>query len=151
VWKHPPLEKVYEALSAVADGRVEIRDKNEAGVVSSSGTKTYTVRWSDDGTGITSNDNASHWQGYLGYPILAVLMVRGTLKYDQETARLLSGIPWKEINKRFRNDYAAAVDYVLSSLKEKGADAEKIRREAASIWKQVHGLSLEKMPGRKTK
>lgn len=145
MWKHPPLEKVYEALSAVADGRVVIRDKNEAEVFSSSRTKTYTVRWSDDGSAITSNDNASRWQGYLGYPVLAVLMVRGILKYDPEIARLLSGIPWKEINKRFRNDYAAAVDSVLSSLKENGVDAEKIRREAASIWEQVRNLSLEKL------
>ena len=72
-WKSPPKAKVYEALSAVADGRVTLMGGEKAEVVSSDGTKTYHVEWSPDSNQITSNDNASYWQGYLGYPIIAVL------------------------------------------------------------------------------
>ena len=46
-------------------------------VVSSDGTKKYRVEISADGREISSNDNASYWQGYLGYPAIAVLMARG--------------------------------------------------------------------------
>jgi hypothetical protein len=71
-WKSPPKAKVYEALSAVADGRVTLMGGEKAEVVSSDGTKTYHVEWSPDSNQITSNDNASYWQGYMGYPIIAV-------------------------------------------------------------------------------
>lgn len=39
-----PLAKVYEAYSAVADGRVEMKE-DEAYVISSDHTKKYTVRF----------------------------------------------------------------------------------------------------------
>ena len=74
-WKLPPIAKVYEALSAVADGRVRITGDTAAQVTSSTRDKTYTVHWSPDLAHITANDNASHWQGYTGYPIIAVLFV----------------------------------------------------------------------------
>jgi len=44
-WKMPPKAKVYDALSAVADRRVLMKGPNEAEVVSSSGDRTYTVRF----------------------------------------------------------------------------------------------------------
>jgi len=71
-WKMPPLIKVYEALGALGDGRVRIVDSRRALVTSSDGTKTYEVETSEDGREISSNDNASYWQGYLGYPAIAV-------------------------------------------------------------------------------
>ena len=37
-WKHPPIIEVYEALGAVADGRIELT-QNEAKIYSSSGNK----------------------------------------------------------------------------------------------------------------
>ena len=42
------------------------------------------------------NDSASYWQGYAGYPVLAVMMKEGRLPYDRELAEKLSastGIP----------------------------------------------------------
>jgi len=59
----PPVAKVYEALSAVGDGRVKLTGDTSAQVVSSGGDKTYTVKWSPDGGEITSDDNATRWQG----------------------------------------------------------------------------------------
>ena len=85
----PPKVKIYEALSAVGDKRVHIGDQQTAEVVSSSGTKSYTVGWSEDLRQFNSNDNASYWQGYTGYPIIAVLYLLGELDYSDDTARLL--------------------------------------------------------------
>jgi hypothetical protein len=149
-WKLPPPAKIYEALSAVVDGRVKFVDETTAEVVSSSRDRTYRVRWSAGFDRITSNDNASHWQGYLGYPIIAVLLAAGRLDLDRNIARHLAGIPWKTINKQFGNDYARAVDSVLAGLEDKGADIRAIRSEVERIMKELAGLELKKLtkPGK---
>jgi hypothetical protein len=66
-WKMPPLIKVYEATGAVGDGRVRIVDEANALVTSSDGSKTYSMYIGDGGRAIASDDNASRWQGYVGY------------------------------------------------------------------------------------
>ena len=63
--KMPPLAKVFEAWSALADGRVSLDGEDRrATVTSSNGLKAYTVAWSEDGGTYSSNDNATYWQGY---------------------------------------------------------------------------------------
>ena len=143
-WNQPPVAKVYEALSAVADGRVTLTGKTSAKVLSSSGDKIYTVKWSADGREITSDDNATRWQGYTGYPIIAVLLQTGRLPYDPEAARLLAGVPWKVLNDRYKRDYDAAVDYVLSQVREVAGDAESVRVEALRIHEALVELRLER-------
>jgi hypothetical protein len=88
----PPLAKVYEALGAIGDGRVRIEDARRAFVTSSDGTKTYEVDVDVDGREISSNDNASFWQGYLGYPAIAVLIERGLIRRSEEAAGALAGV-----------------------------------------------------------
>lgn len=79
--KLPPIEKIPEAWTAIADGHVRLEpDAGRALVESSDEAKTYTVTF--DGDTYTSNDNATYWQGYAGYPIIAVLMLRGRLPLD---------------------------------------------------------------------
>src|SRR6202030_2179073 len=97
-WKMPPLAKVYEALGAIGDGRVRLDDAHHASVTSSDGAKVYTVEASADGAEISSNDNASFWQGYLGYPAIASLIARGLIDADRTATRALAGVPWKELN-----------------------------------------------------
>ena len=75
-FKVPPIEKIHEAYSAIADERVALKE-NEAEVKSSDLSKKYLVTWKDDT--YSSNDNASYWQGYIGYPVIAVLMLQGKL------------------------------------------------------------------------
>ena len=87
--KLPPIEKIHEAYSAIADKRVVLKE-NEAEVSSSDLTKTYMVKWKDEV--YSSNDNASYWQGYVGYPIIAVLMLQGKLPLNQEIAMYFQGI-----------------------------------------------------------
>jgi len=148
-WKSPPKAKVYEALSAVTDGRVTLVGAETAEVVSSDGAKTYHVEWSPDLTGITSNDNASYWQGYMGYPIIAVLMVLGKLEYKTDVAELLAAVTWRQLNRKFRNDYARAIDSVLEALVSKGVSRQIVVDEVDRIMAQVECLELEKLPRRK--
>ena len=149
LWKLPPKAKIYEALSAVADGRVTMHENKTAEVVSSGGDKTYQVEWSDDLTQITSNDNASYWQGYTGYPILAVLMILGKLQFNNDIARHLAGIRWKEINKKFKRDYDKAVDSVLTELESRGISRELIESEIDHIRIHLESLKLSRLPRRK--
>src|SRR5260370_41009000 len=102
-WKMPPPAKIYEAIGALSDGRVRLEDERHASVLSSDRSKTYRVELSADGREISSNDNASYWQGYLGYPAIAVMLMRGLYSVRPDVSRALSEIPWKELNRRFRN------------------------------------------------
>ena len=97
-WKKPPKAKIYEALGALGDNRVSLLENRTARVISSSGNKTYTVEWSEDEKYITSNDNASFWLGYMGYPILAVLMLRNKIIFNQRVASLPSNHKSNNIN-----------------------------------------------------
>jgi hypothetical protein len=145
-WKLPPKSKIYEALSAVADGRVRRKGDNQAEVISSTGTKTYIVEWNPDFSRIVSNDNASYWRGYLGYPIAAALMLLEKIDFDKRVAGLLAGIRWKRINKQFRNDYDKAIESVLHSLEAKGENPQTVRDEVDRIMAQIEKLSLQKLP-----
>ena len=133
-WALPPLAKVYEALSAVADGRVTLTGETTAAVQSSERDKTYTVKWSPDWRIVTSNDNATKWQGYIGYPIIAALLQTGRIPYDPGAGSLLAAVPWHALNQQFKRDYDAAVESVLAQVAERGGDAELIRREARRIY-----------------
>ena len=142
-WKMPPKAKIYEALSAVADQRVTITGLTSAQVQSSSRDKTYDVEWSEDIREITSNDNASHWQGYIGYPIIAVLLKIGKLSFDTHIAELLAGVPWKVLNDQFKRDYDKAINDVLKRIEEKGGKQAEIVREIKRIYEQLGALGLQ--------
>lgn len=91
-WGIPPKEKIPEAWSAIADGRVQM-GQGQALVTSSTGKKVYTVTWAGDE--YSANDNASYWQGYMGYPLLTVLMLQNRVPYKEEIAAHFRGVPWK--------------------------------------------------------
>jgi hypothetical protein len=148
-WKTPPKAKIYEALTAIGDNRVKLKAEYQAEVVSSAGNKTYIVEWTPDRQHITSNDNASYWQGYMGYPIIAVLMLLGSVDFRKEVADLLSGISWKSLNKRFRNNYDNAIESVLAALDAKGVDRKHITTEVDGILEQIDHLKMGKMPRRR--
>jgi hypothetical protein len=139
-WKMPPIVKVYEALGAVGDGRVRIEDERRAIVTSSDGTKNYEVETSDDGREIASNDNASYWQGYLGYPAIAVLLARGFYRPPANVSDALAGIAWAELNRRFKNDYEKTIAEVESQLEQSGHDPDAVRSEADSVLAFIRKL-----------
>ena len=58
MWNHPSKTKMYEALGAVADGRIEISGNNGK-CYSSSGNKYYDITFDPESYKIMSNDNIS--------------------------------------------------------------------------------------------
>lgn len=133
----PPIEKVYEAWTALADGRVAMHE-GYATVASSDGAKEYTVRFSGDQ--YTSDDNATFWQGYPGYPVIAVLMLQDKIPYDKEEARLWKDINWTELNKKYRNKYAEAVRQIAE---ERGINQEKAAESAQLVMEALSSLPIE--------
>lgn len=147
--KLPPLQKVYEAWSALADGRVETGDQ-EASVTSSNGAKRYTVTW--DGDVYASNDSASYWQGYAGYPVLAVMMKEGRLPYDRELAEKLSSVDWNTLNKKHKRDYQAAADEAFETAGFTPEEKARAQVDAENILKTLSQLPLQiKRKGRPAK
>ncbi len=142
----PPKEKIYEAWSAIADGRVALAE-GSATVRSSDGSKTYTVRW--EGDLYSSDDNASHWQGYPGYPILAVLMLQGRLPFDAGTAAPFRRIDWNRLNKRYRSRYDRAAEEVMSRLQNEGVDTGALKREADAVYRAIEKLGITVQRGSK--
>ncbi len=137
--KIPPIEKIHEAYSAVVDERVELRD-GEAEVSSSDFTKKYLVTWKDDV--YTSNDNASYWQGSLGYPIIAVLMMQEKLSFDRQIAEHFKGIPWKELNTKYKNKYSEVVKQIMEEFAKNGVDCNKIDAEIQKVYEEIKQLTI---------
>lgn len=138
-WKRPPIIKIYEALGAVADGRVEI-SRNTAKVHSSSKNKFYNVSYNPDTQSIMTNDNGSYWKGYLGYPSIAFLMKTGAISYDEKIGNLLKNIAWKDINQKFKNNFDKTLEYILSSKSEK--EKMEITELANKIESEIKALDL---------
>jgi hypothetical protein len=151
-WKQPPLVKVYEAFTAVAAGRVGVVAPGQALVTSSNGSRAYDVRWGEDGASITSNDNGSRWQGYTGYPIIAVLLTQGRLHADPALMAPLAGVDWHALNERFKRKYDEVVRHVLDEAGTHGADPGAIAAAAESVATQLAELRLVRLggPGRKS-
>ncbi len=141
-WQLPPKIKVHEALGCIADGRIEL-DGNEAKVYSSSRGKFYTVRYDPDKNAIMANDNGSYWVGYLGYPSIAFLMVRGVIHYGQKFAEALKEIKWKDINTKFKNDFVKTEKYILDIVKKRGMSGDKLNKEIDYIYEQLRKLNIE--------
>jgi hypothetical protein len=140
-WKMPPRVKIYEALGALADGRIELDTQGGGRVGSSSGDKVYTVEVGADGREIAANDNASYWQGYLGYPAIAVLIARGLYTPHPRVLAALKGIPWKAINRRNRNDWERTTAEVEREARERGCDVTLMRAESEAILAALGGLA----------
>ena len=138
-WDIPPIEKIYEAFSAIADGRVKMVD-DHALVSSSDYRKEYTVNWQDNT--YSSNDNASYFQGYTGYPVIAVLMLQKKIDYSVMVAEYFKGINWKVLNTQYKNQYAKAVRVILDDLSSKGIDVQEIESEVNGIYEQIKTLDI---------
>jgi hypothetical protein len=139
LWKTPPLIKVYEAFGAIADGRVDLRGDQSATVASSDKSKRYQVIVADQGREISSNDNASYWQGYLGYPAIAVLIARGFISVPLEVMTPLSGIEWKDLNRRFK-DYRKTIAEAERQAVARGGDQIVMRAAAQRVLEALGEL-----------
>jgi hypothetical protein len=148
-WKQPPSIKIYEALGALADGRVQVEGPT-AKVWSSTRDKYYDVIYESETNSISANDNGSYWQGYLGYPSVALLAALGVIKYRTDVAAWLQGIPWKEINKRFKNDYSKVEALIREQLRQyEDFNEEALDDQIHLIAEQLSSLELNKLGSRK--
>lgn len=142
--KLPPLEKVYEAWSAIADQRVAMTEtpsddmaSGNAVVASSDGEKLYHVSW--DGDTYASDDNATYWQRYAGYPVIAVLMLQGRLTLDIPESNLWSGINWHQLNEANKRDYASAARKAMAA---NGINPAMAQQEADKVISALKNLPL---------
>lgn len=138
-WKLPPPIKIYEALGAVADGRVELISENQAKVRSSSGNKTYDVAFNPETHELSVNDNGSYYQGYLGYPALAFLMIKGLLPLDKTLSNELKGIHWKQLNQENKNDFGKTVAYLYTLTPQ-----SELETYAQTVLDALRNLSLKR-------
>jgi len=137
--KLPPIEKIHEAYSAIADCRINLMEEY-ATVFSSNRAKEYTVTMKD---GVyTSNDNASYWQGYAGYPIIAVLMLQGKLPLNVDIAEYFKNINWTELNAKYKSKYEKAVAEIMEGLQEKNVDCHEINSEVEKVYKEIQTLDI---------
>ena len=132
LWKMPPLIKVYEAFGALADGRTKLNDDQNATVASSDGSKEYQVTVIERGREVSSSDNASYWQGYLGYPAIAVLIARGVIPAPREAMIPLGGIKWNVLNRRFKNHLKTIAEAERQAV-ARGGDLTMIREAARGV------------------
>lgn len=135
LWKLPPPIKIYEALGAVADNRVEIISENQAKVRSSSGNKTYVVVFNPETRELSANDNASYYQGYVGYPALTFLMIKGLLPFDEKLSAALKGIHWKQLNQENKNDFNKTVAHLFTLAPQR--ELETFVQEVLAILKTL--------------
>ena len=121
----PPRIKILEALGAVSDKRVHMIDDHRARVVSSEGDREYHV-YVDWEQGVAySDDNGTKFRGYIGYPIIAVLMLQGKLPFDKRLADALKGIPWKRLNEKYKKYWI--VEKIVKNIASKnGVKPEEI-------------------------
>ncbi len=134
---------MLEALGAIADGRVQLTPGG-ARVTSSDGTREYSVRFDEEGWAIGSTDNGSVFRGYYGYPIIALLMLKGYLPLWKELSEALKGIPWKELNERYKR-YWKVERLVMERLREKGFDEREVRSYIKKVLDKLRELRLGRL------
>lgn len=135
----PPREKIHEALSAIADNRITMYD-TYAEVSSSDNSKKYIVEWNDNA--YSSNDNATYWQGYPGYPVIAILLLQRKIKYDDSIVDYFKGIEWKKLNKKFKNDYSKSIESVYEELKNNNVNIDHIEEVISNIYNELKELDI---------
>ena len=142
IWKKPHISKIYEALTAIADDRIEMNG-NKAKCYSSSGDKVYDIQYDPINGSIMSNDNSAFYTYSLSYPMIAYLMLIGKIPYEKKLLEILKDICWKDINQKLKNDYDKSIKLVLGELKSEGEDIDFIRMEIQKIYNFVCKLEIK--------
>jgi hypothetical protein len=139
--KLPPRIKVLEALGAIADGRIAKVDDHYI-VTSSEGDRKYTVKV--EGEKVFSDDNGTKFRNYIGYPIIAVLMLEGKLPFDKRISEALKGIDWKKLNETYKN-YSIVERIIKEKVsKEKGINESEIDGIIESVLNELRRHSFYK-------
>lgn len=137
--KLPPIEKIYEAYTTIADHRIELQE-NMARVKSSDGKKVYTVEWQNKL--YSSTDNATYWQGYAGYPVISVLVLKGQLQADMNIINQFSDVNWNELNKKHKRDYRKALLEVFEMKHFTEIQIHEIEEKTVNLFEQLKTLDI---------
>ncbi len=135
----PPRIKILEAAGAIGDNRVKVISENKALVKSSTGEREYKVILVESGEGTYraySSDNGTLYRGYVGYPILSFMMIKGILPMDNEVVRAFSGVPWKELNEKFQK-YAIVENIVLARAERLGVSRRVVDEYVSVVLKKL--------------
>lgn len=139
----PPRVKVLEAVGAVAGERVRILSETEAEVRASEGDRTYKV-FLDAAKGLAdSDDNGTRFRNYIGYPILAFMMVKGLLPYDRDIGMALKDVKWRSVNELFKN-YRLVERYIKEELRRGGISFNRVDGYISSVLEALSKITLEK-------
>lgn len=122
-------------------GRIKPIDDKNALVISSDEQREYKV-YLDLEKGIASStDNGTKFRGYIGYPIIAFLMLKNALPYDEEIASKLEGIRWRELNERYKS-YRVVEKIVTDEYVKRGGDREKLNVLVEQVLKKLEEIEL---------
>ncbi len=125
----PPRIKVLEAVSAVAHGRV-IKTEGAFKVHASAGNREYKVILQNDY--VYSDDNGTLRRGYVGYPIIAAMIVEGTIPGFRELGDALKDIPWAELNARM-GSYRMVENHAKEIAKKAGIKKERVDQYISDV------------------
>lgn len=142
IWKKPNILRIYEALTIIADDRMEING-NEARCYAQSSDKYYDVEYDPITGSIMSNDNTAFYTNSLSAPMIAFLMLIDKIPYQPKLLEILPEIYWDDINKKFKNNYDKSIKFVLGELKRNGDDVEFVRSEVEKIYNFVCKMEIK--------
>ncbi|MCE4624395.1 MAG: hypothetical protein F7C35_00835 [Desulfurococcales archaeon] len=140
----PPRIKVLEAAGAIADGRVIIEESNtriRATVVGSDGTRKYRVVVERSGNReirVYSTDNGTRFRGYIGYPIIAVMMVSGLLPRNKKIEEAFKDIEWRRLNETYKK-YATVMEIVLRRAETRGVTRAEVEKYINRVLRNLEG------------
>jgi len=143
-WKLPPRIKILEALGSIADKRINILSEKKlngktvikAICISSEKNKVYNIVYIQEDNAIISDDNGSKFKGYLGYPSIALLMIKKVLSYSPEISFFLKNIPWKKMNETFKNYYKTENE-VKKILAKNGISEKKVDKFIEKVMEEI--------------
>ncbi len=137
----PPRIKVLEATGAIADKRIRSINEKLYEVTSSDGTRKYKVYVDLDKNIVYSNDNGTRLRGYVGYPIIAVLMLNNKLPFNEKISKALAGIPWKKLNEKYKKYYI--VEKIVKNIaSKKGVTSLEIDRYINEVLGKLKSMKL---------
>ncbi len=138
--KMPPRIKVLEAISSIAAGRVKKVNTGIYKVKSSKGDREYTVIIKSNS--VFSNDNGTIYRGYIGYPIIAALMMEGVLPRDERIGKAIKDIPWADMNEQLKN-YRMVEEKVKEVAKQNGVNPEEIDEYVEMVMEALSMITLK--------
>lgn len=137
----PPRIKRYEALGSIADWRTKTEDW-EYRVYSSSWNKYYGVEYNPTHNSIMTNDNATFYKWYLGYPALCYLLEEWILNYNPEQAKLVAWIYRKKLNTDMKYDFDAVIKHLQETIE---ADRKSFDEYVDACEKELQLLQLTQL------